>query len=81
MAIIGLLVVILLVARLCYKKPCEHDMLYRGYTSEWDSVKNYTWSVRKYECQTCGCIKWIDTRNGDPYFPKAWKHEKWTKTF
>ena len=74
MAIIGLLVVILLIARICYKKPWEHDMLYRGYTSEWDSVKNYTWSIRKYECTKCKKVILIDTRYKDPYFPKAWKH-------
>ena len=49
-------------------------MLYRGYTSEWDSVKNYTWSIRKYECTRYKKVILIDTRYKDPYFPKAWKH-------
>lgn len=53
---------------------CKHDMIYRGFKSKWDPVKNYEWSIRKYECLICKKIEWVDTLYGDPYFPSAWKH-------
>lgn len=56
-----------------FSNKCQHDMIYRGYNSEWDPVKNITWSIRKYECKICNYTKWVDTRYGDPFFPKAWK--------
>lgn len=71
---VGIILTLCVVCYILYKNECEHDMIYRGYKSEWDSIKNITWSIRKYECQTCGYIEWVDTRYGDPFFPKAWKH-------
>ena len=72
--IFGILFAVFLLGMLCYEKSCQHDMIYRGYTSHLDEYRNMMYSKRKYQCTKCGEIVWIDTRYGDPYFPKAWKH-------
>lgn len=48
-------------------KAITHRHEYRkiGWRKESNGYIRY--SVRKYECQTCGKIKWVDGRN-DPYF-------------
>lgn len=74
LCVIGVILTLCLVIYILFRHECEHDMLYKGYKSEWNPKENYTWSIRKYECQKCGHIEHVDTRYNDPYFPKAWKH-------
>lgn len=72
--IFGILFAVFLLGMFCYEESCDHDMIYRGYIEKYDEYRNMRYSVRKYECLKCGEIEWVDTRYGDPYFPKAWKH-------
>lgn len=61
------LIILFIIFYVLYRKPCSHNMIYRGYKACHDEHHNLMYSRRKYQCSNCDCIQWIDTRYGDPF--------------